>query len=236
LYNYGQLPVDKKAAKDLASHQGWLSEMPLGFRSAVLERVLFRAFMAKETIHIVGDDPAGMYGLMNGSIRVVLAGRERGPYVVHLFRPVTWFGEGPAIIGQPRPVTLIAARPVTILYLTQRAMSEIAQLDAAYWKCFVVPLMGHLDTSLGAWTDLMIRNPDERLVAVLLRLGGCRSMDNTGPIELDVSQDEIAAMTNLSRSTAGSIMRTWESEGLLALGYGQVTILAPDRLRQCLGR
>jgi CRP/FNR family transcriptional regulator, cyclic AMP receptor protein len=236
LNNYGQFPVDKKAAQDLASHHGWLSQMPSGFRSAVLKRALFREFTAAETIHIVGDDPAGMYGLMNGSIRVVLAGMERGPYVVHLLRPVTWFGEGPAIVGQPRPVTLIAARSVSVLYLTQRAISDIAQLDPAYWKCFVVPLMGHLDSSFGAWTDLMIRNVEERLVAVLLRLGGCRSTDKAGPIELDASQQEIAVMTNLSRSTAGSIMRRWELQGLLALGYGQVTILAPDRLRQYLGR
>jgi CRP/FNR family transcriptional regulator, cyclic AMP receptor protein len=227
--------VDKTTAQDFASHHGWLSQMPPGFRRAVQERVLFRAFKAEETIHIAGDDPAGMYGLVDGTIRVVLAGSEHGPYVVHLLRPVTWFGEGPAIIDQPRPVSLRAARSVKILYLTQRAINEIAQLDPAYWKCFVVPLMGHLDTSMGALADLMIRNTDERLVAVLLRLGGCRSVDKEGPIEVDVSQEEIATMANLSRSTAGSIMRRWELDGLLALGYGQVTILAPGRLRQRLG-
>jgi CRP-like cAMP-binding protein len=225
--------LDKKWLA-LASGDGWLAQMPPGFQSAVLQRVHLREYQTDDTIHIMGDEPGGMYGLLEGAIRVVLANGEDGPYFVHLFRPVTWFGEGPAIIGQPRPVSLSAARPVALLYLTQRAIGEIAQLDPAFWRCFVVPLMGHLDTALGALADHMIREHDKRLVAVLLRLGGCRTGAMHGPIELDASQEDIAAMANVSRTTAGLLLRKWQSIGLITLGYGRVIIQAPDRLQRLM--
>jgi len=225
--------MDKGTAHDLALREGWLSQMPPDFRSAVLERARLQEFTANEAIHIVGDEPGGMYGLVAGTIRIVLAGNEHGPYVVHLFRPVTWFGEGPAIIGQPRPVSLSATRSVSLLYVSQRAIGEIAQLHPAFWKYFVIPLMGHLDTALGAMADLMIRQHDKRLAAVLLRLGGCRSAANArmGAVEVDASQEDIAAMANVSRTTAGSVMREWQSMDLITIGYGRVAILAPAKLR-----
>jgi CRP/FNR family cyclic AMP-dependent transcriptional regulator len=232
----GTALVDKNAALELASREGWLGQMLPSFRSAVLLRAHLREFKTDDTIHLAGDEPGGMYGLLAGSIRVVLAGQEHGPYFVHLFRPVTWFGEGPAIVGQPRPVSLSAARSVTVLYLTQRAIGEIAQLDPAFWRCFVAPLMGHLDTALGATADLMIREPDKRLIAVLLRLGGCRTGAKSGPVEVDASQEDIATMANVSRSKAGSLMRKWQSMGLLALGYGRVTIHSPGGLQGLLSR
>jgi CRP/FNR family transcriptional regulator, cyclic AMP receptor protein len=150
-----------------------------------------------------------------------------------LFRPVTWFGKGPAIIGQPRPVSLSATRSVSLLYVSQRAIGEIARLHPAFWKYFVIPLMGHLDTALGAMADFMIRQHDKRLAAVLLRLGGCRSAANArmGAVEVDASQEDIAAMANVSRTTAGSVMREWQSMGLITIGYGRVAILAPAKLR-----
>jgi CRP-like cAMP-binding protein len=230
--------MDKRLAQHLAGREGWLSQTPADFRKAVLERARLREFKTNDTIHSVGDEPGGMYGLVTGAVRVVLAGNEHGPYVVHVFRPVTWFGEGPAIIGQPRPVSLSAARPVGLLYLTQRAIGEIAQLDPTFWKYFVAPLMGHLDTALGALADLMIREQDKRLVAVLLRLGSCRSGAKApaDPIDVDASQEDIAAMANISRTTAGSLMRKWQSMGLIEIGYGRVAILAPGRLRELLGK
>ncbi len=228
--------MNKATAQELAGRDGWLSQVPREFRTAVLERARLREFMTSDTIHIAGDEPGGMYGLVTGTVRVVLAGSEHGPYVVHLFRPVTWFGEGPSIVGQPRPVSLSAARPVALLYLTRHAIDVIAQLDPSFWKCFVAPLMGHLDTALGSLADHMIRQQDKRLLAVLLRLGGFRSAAGVlaGPVEVDASQEEIAAMANISRTTAGSMMRKWQSMGLIALGYGRVAILAPGKLKTML--
>jgi CRP/FNR family transcriptional regulator, cyclic AMP receptor protein len=73
---------------------------------------------------------------------------------------------------------------------------------------------------------------------VLLRLGGCRYLTPPGaaPVEVDVSQEDFAAMTNLARTTAGTVLRKLEAAGHIDVSYRRVRILAPDALRAMLER
>ena len=56
----------------------------------------------------------------------------------------------------------------------------------------------------------------------------------SSPIEIDVSQEDFAAMTNLARTTAGAVLRRFEASGYLKVSYRRVRILAPDALRAML--
>ena len=71
---------------------------------------------------------------------------------------------------------------------------------------------------------------------MLLRLGGCRQRTPPGaaPIEADVSQEDFAAMTNLARTTAGTVLRTLAAAGRIDVSYRKVRILKPDALRAML--
>ncbi len=71
---------------------------------------------------------------------------------------------------------------------------------------------------------------------MLLRLGGCRyrTPPDSSPIEIDVSQEDFAAMTNVARTTAGTVLRTLEAAGHIKVSYRRVQILAPDALRAML--
>ena len=89
---------------------------------------------------------------------------------------------------------------------------------------------------MGAADDLLIRDHVKRSVAVLLRLAGCRyrTPDGATATEVDVSQEDFAAMTNLARTTAGAVLRNLEASGCLEVSYRRVRILAPDALRAML--
>jgi DNA-binding transcriptional regulator LsrR (DeoR family) len=54
------------------------------------------------------------------------------------------------------------------------------------------------------------------------------------PIVVDVSQEDLAAMANLSRGTANAMLRKLEEAGEIAISYRQHTILQPDALRRRL--
>ena len=177
-----------------------------------------------------------MYGVVSGTVRVELSTPDHGPYFVHLLRSGTWVGEGPAIIGQSRPATLTATRPAAVLSLPRSAVQEVTLLDPTYWRFFVVPLMGHLDVALGTIADQLVRDHHKRLAAVLLRLGGCRAETPVPfvPVEIDASQEDLATMVNIGRNTAGALLRRWEAAKMIQQTYGQITLLAPDRLRSML--
>jgi CRP/FNR family transcriptional regulator, cyclic AMP receptor protein len=59
-------------------------------------------------------------------------------------------------------------------------------------------------------------------------------LENDQPVEVDVSQEDFATMTNLARTTAGTVLRKFEADGLIDVSYSRVRILAPDELRALL--
>jgi CRP-like cAMP-binding protein len=177
-----------------------------------------------------------MYGLVSGAFSVSVVQGERGPYFAHFFRPGDWFGEGPAISGRPRIVGLSAVRDTELLYLSLGAVDEILRERPSSWRMFGALTLGKLETAMWAIDDLMIRNSLKRFIAVLLRLGGCRAATPPEPLPIVVysSQEDLAAMANVSRARANEILRRLERAGHLSQSYRRVEILAPDRLRSML--
>lgn len=85
-------------------------------------------------------------------------------------------------------------------------------------------------------SDLLVRDHVQRLVAVLLRLGNFNtsvSPDNSN-IEISVSQEDLAAMSNVARSTVNPILQKLQSAGAVEVAYRRVKIVAPDKLRAML--
>ena len=123
-----------------------------------------------------------------------------------------------------------------MLHLPLPAIREIVAADPGAWRFFGLAAIAHIDVAIGAADDLLIRDHVKRSVAVLLRLGGCRYLTRSGgaPVEVDVSQEGFAVMTNLARTTAGAVLRTLEASGHVKVSYRRVSIVAPDKLRAML--
>lgn len=224
-------------AHDIVSRQGWLGFVPSAFRQSVLDRCKLLQFKSEATIYSVGDPPGGMYGLINGGLALSIAPGERGPYIAHFAQPGTWFGEAAAFTEQPRRIGLAAGRDTEVLHLPLPAIREIVAADPGAWRFFGLASILHIDVAIGAADDLLIRDHFKRSVAVLLRLGGCRhrTPEGVGPIEVDVGQEDFAMMTNLARTTAGTVLRALAADGHIEASYRRIRILAPDALRALLG-
>ena len=223
-------------ARETMGRIGWLGMVPEPFRAAVLARVHLMHFKAGEPVYAVGDPPGGIYGLVSGGLGIAIAPGERGPYFAHLARPGAWFGEAAAITGQGRRVGLSATRDTDLLQLPLHDILEMARADPTIWRFMALITIGHLDLAIGASDDLMIRDHAARCVAVLLRLGGARrdDPDRPGPVDVDVTQEDLATLANVSRTTARALLGRLEAGGLISRSYRRITILRADRLRHML--
>jgi CRP/FNR family cyclic AMP-dependent transcriptional regulator len=223
-------------AHKIVQRRGWLSFTPRSFQRDLLDRCRLQRFKSGETIYHVGDPPGGMFGLVAGGLSVSIAPGEHGPYFAHFAQPGTWFGEAAAITGQPRRVGLSVTRDTVLLHLPLQEIHEIAGQNSEAWRLFALVTIGHLDSAIGASDDLMIRDHVKRCIAVLLRLGGCRrdSPSDSSSVEIDVSQEEIAVLSNIARTTASAILRKLEAQGCLEQSYRRIRILTPDALRAML--
>ena len=222
--------------QDIVLRQGWLSQMPPAFQASVLDRCRSQRFVPGEPVYSIGDPPGGMFGMMSGGVAISVSPGKQGPYVAHFARPGSWFGEAAAITGQPRRVGLTTSRTTDLLHLPLHAIQEIVAHDPTAWRLFACAAVGHLDLAIGAYDDLMIRDPVKRCIAVILRLGGGQQPNPNGPtlVEVDLSQEDIAALANVARTTLNTLLRRLERAGHLELSYRRIRVLAPGALRTML--
>jgi CRP/FNR family transcriptional regulator, cyclic AMP receptor protein len=227
---------DVYEAREIVARQGWLSRTPAPFRQQVLDRTQLQDLKAGDGIYSVGDPPGGMYGLVSGGLAISIAPGERGPLLAHFVQPGTWLGEAAAFTEQARQIGLTVTRDTQVLHLPLHSICEIVALDPGAWRFFGLAAIAQNSGAIGAADDLLIRDHVKRCIAVLLRLGGCRIAvpPASMPIDVDVNQQGLATMSNLSRTTAGSILRRFEASGHLEVSYRHIRILAPDALRAML--
>jgi len=176
---------------------------------------------------------ADVFGLAHGVLEMTTVFGAPDTPLTHLARPVYWFGYGPILSGKPRRASIIARSEVWLAQVSQRAIRELLAAHPQWWREFATIALEYGDLAANVAADLLIRNSERRCAAVLLRLGGCRFEDPADgePRSTPLTQDELAAMANLSRNSAGTILRGLAGRGLIDLQYGSVSVRAPAALR-----
>jgi CRP-like cAMP-binding protein len=107
--------------------------------------------------------------------------------------------------------------------------------SARWWRHFARLLgeYGHLSARIAS--DLLIPDSERRLAAVLSRFGGLQAVSPAGaaarvPVYVPVTQAELAAAANLSRNTAGKILKGFATRGIVETGYSEILITDPVQL------
>lgn len=207
--------TDQDAA--VMTRDGWLSGQPETFRQEVLRRARVEVFEPGEAFYHVGDPPGGVYGLVWGLMTVTSAPGAAMPRVIHLGAPGMWTGEAPYMIGGPRVISLRAVTECRALHLPLDAMEAMTAADARAARNFgQIPLM-NIATLLRMVHDLLIKDPDRRIGAVLLRIGAATT--------IPLAQAEIGDMACATRKQVNFALRRFGAAGWITNGYRSVTIV-----------
>lgn len=212
---------------------GWLRHVPADFADAVLALCQWRRFSAGEGIQFAGDEGGNLFGLSAGTVAMTTAMTAPDAPMTDIGHPGRWFGFVPLFGGEPRAVTVEARSDVVLAVLSQTAFAGLLDNWPGSWR-YTGTLgtigYGHIASNIAG--DMMIRNSRRRCIAALLRLANCRFGDRQGQTSAQLSQGEIAAIANLSRTTINTILGELEAEGLIVLGYRSVVLVDVGLLRR----
>lgn len=227
--------IDLVQARAVLSARGWLTKTPASFREAILSGTSLHHFAEGETIYAQGDRPAGVWGLAQGLVGIELSGQHRDPTYAFFASKGFWIGAHTLVMPGERQVGLVALRPSALLHLPAQTFHALSQTAPEAWRWLaVLPLLQNV-IALGTLQDLMLRDPEKRVAAILLRLAGCRGpMASADPDDIFVTQEQLAEMISISRTALGRILRMLQAEGAIARQYGRISI-DPPRLLDLLG-
>jgi len=182
----------------------------------------------------MGSEEGGeLIGLAQGHIEMrTVLGRADTP-LMHFAHAVFWLGYGPIIFGQPRRVAASARTPVWVARIPQPTVRALLTRRPEWWPHFLPLALIYGDIAVNIAADLLIRDSERRCAAVLLRLSGRRfaGPEDGAPVDVPLTQDEVAGAANLSRNSAGTMLRRLAARGLIDLGYRGIIVRAPAALR-----
>ena len=141
-----------------------------------------------------------------------------------------WFGEGSVLKNEPRRYDVVALRDTRLALMDRSTF---------FW----------LFENSVAFNRFLVRQLNERLGQFIGALEYGRTLDATGRVarsiaslfnpilypdltrHLEITQEEIGALSGISRQNANQCLKRLEKAGLLRLEYGGVTIIDLERLR-----
>jgi CRP-like cAMP-binding protein len=216
-------------ARALLARTGWLAACPEPFAQAVLAASLVRHLQPGAPFNTAGDIEGGIWGIAEGQASGISGINSPAAPVSIVMHPGYWGGTGP-LFGFPRIGHVMARTPSTILHVPYRALKRLLAEAPAWWQH-----LGALNFRIirhygSVAVDLQLADSRKRTAAMLLQVAGLR-FEGEAPRTVDITQDELGQIANLSRHPVGEHLRAFARQGFITLGYRQVTLIDATALR-----
>jgi CRP-like cAMP-binding protein len=169
-----------------------------------------------------GQVPEGVWIVRSGTLELV-AGTGRRRVVVGVLSACDMAGDVPLLLGRPAMCTVRALTSVQAAFLPAASFFALLDSSSGLARAWLTALAHRKARAQEAFAGTLVGSAEGRVARLLLR----EARDGT----VHCSQGTLAAMLGLRRPTLNRVLKEFEREGLLTVGYRQVALLAVDRLR-----
>jgi len=168
-----------------------------------------------------------MFRVVAGMVRLSVLRDDGREMVYCLLQAGDCFGEQDLVSGKRRTHMAEAENEVEVQVLSLRAFNALRLAHHAFDDA----LLRLLADSMEILADYLAGATFDELPSRLAqRLLDTARPDAAGRLAVRVPQTELALMVGASRQTVNKILRHFEAEGLVSLGYGSIIILDPGAL------
>ena len=212
----------------------WFSHLPQPLQDELLNSAVVRRLQGGERLFNRGDQPCGVYAVVEGAMRVGAVSVNGKEALLTLVEPPYWFGEISLFDGQPRTHDAFAEGPTVLLHVAQNTLVTVLERQPLYWRDFALLMSQKLRLAFIALEQISLLPAAQRLAHRLLMIA-----DNYGEGDprqvIHLAQEQLALMLALSRQTTNQILKDLQAQGIVRLTYGEIEIVDMARLRQAAG-
>lgn len=195
--------------------------------------IVERSFNAHEVICLRGACLEYWTGVVTGIIKLGTVSRDGKEITFTGVTAGAWFGEGAILKREPRQYNLVALRDTRLAMMKSATFLWLFENSVAFNRFLVGQLNERLGQFIAQLEYVRLLSPTARLARCIASLFNPNLYPSAGK-HLEITQEEIGLLSDMSRQKANYCLNVLEREGLLKLGYGSVTIIDLDRLR-CYG-
>jgi CRP-like cAMP-binding protein len=223
--------ADTKIASVLAAARSsaWLSRQEPELRERVLCNSRIIRFSRDERIIRLDEEGSNLYFLLEGAVQVLVPRGNLEVVQAHVVSPFEWFGEYGALTGRNNIAEYRARMPSSALVVLRSRLAALeGDLDfrRAATDLIADAFKHYLELSAG-FGGL---KGDERVRLKLHALAGAPRSAESRERKIVVSQDELAAMSCVSRSVVSKVLSQLSNEGTIITEYRGVVVLHRENL------
>ncbi len=212
-----------KNLKTFLSEINLFSGLPEKNLDAISKIVVVKDFSRGETIFTEGDEGAGFYIAVTGSVKISKLSFDGKEQILHIFGPGEPFGEVAVFTGRPYPANSVAIKKTKALFFPKRAFTELLTKDPS----IALKMLAILSIRLKQFTvqveNLSLKEVPGRLADHLIWLSG--EQDNKGEVTLEISKGQLASLLGTIPETLSRILGKMSSEALIDVNGKIISIL-----------
>lgn len=226
--------MDRSSAVEIITRTGWLSRQTKKTQEILLDAAELRHYEKGEYVYRLGEDSDGVYSLIDGELDVIVAPNEMPPLFVHVAQPGWWVGEAALITGTERRAGLMARTSSWLFRIKKADVEKLAATNPLLWRSLAEITVSHLDHALTLLVALSQKDPLTRVNAVLVYIASSSGLEQN--VTVSLTHDQLGEMCRLGRHAVRKVLLSLQEEGLLEMGYGQITFPNPSLLKNNLNR
>lgn len=179
-----------------------------------------------------GEDSTMLYVIVSGRVKLSQVTSEGNQVIVNYFGPGEGLGIVMALNDLPYPLSAEAIEPCVAVGWGRDTMRDLMSHNAQL-AMNGMNMVGRRFTQMQSrFQELATQRVEQRVARALLRLVRQfgRRTDEGVLIDMPLSREDLAQMTGTNLYNVSRILSKWESNGLIATGRKQVTLLKAHEL------
>lgn len=205
----------------------WFASLPALLQSTIVERTIARSYGKGAFIIEEGAPPRGLFALLEGRVHVVRGIAESDQALIHVGEPGMWFGEHGLLSGRSALASIVATTNVRTLLLPVAEFQRIVAEEPRHYPQFAALLFERYATVFRYASEARAVPAEDWLWTRLQDLAANRRRDAQveGPVDISVSQTELATMVGVSRQTLCMLLGRLQERGQIDVGYKRIRVL-----------
>ena len=177
-----------------------------------------------------GDTPVHWYGAIEGLLKWTVTSDDGRSVTLGGLSAGSWFGEGTLLRGVPRTADIIALRPSRVALLPVETFDWLHATERSFDHFLLRQINERMHWFLGNFTAHHLLDTDSQVARALAGLFHPWLHPGNDP-HLQVSQEEIANLSGVSRQRCNAALKRLQTQGLLEIEYGGITVTDLEGLR-----
>ena len=215
----------------LLERSAWFRSAPAAMRAQLIEAGRVERLAAGQRLFTRGDSDDGLYCVLDGLVRIGAASSAGKEALLAVIEPVNWFGEIALFDNRPRTHDAYAERDSELFHVSRAALAALLERAPEYWHVFGLLLTQKLRLAFDAIEEAALLPAAPRVARRLLLMAGGYGEPGALRRVLKVPQEDLAMMLALSRQTINQVLKQFETQGALKLGYAEIEITDVQKLR-----